>query len=409
MGLKSTDITERTNFFSELLHCNEKIILATYNVSGSLVKTNAKNMFYDTMLRYSKRLDNAILFGESSNAPVIITVELGIMWSVVFEYDEYNQLQTLHVMGPILSSVPSEDALKTILKRPNIRQKWKEKLVSYIKDIPIVPVTNFFNYTLMLHYCVNSEYLNPSAISFLDYQKQQTETSTSSIIDYENYWVLENQMAEFIRNGDIYYKGKIRSASSILSKLQPIADNDFTTAKQLATAFCGLCIRAAIDGGISPDTAYTKGNAYLNNIASTNSIANIISICQHVFEDFLHQVHARKNVPKYSKEIRICIDYIETHSDEELSIDFLAKKSGYSTYYLSKKFKAEVGMNINSYIKKTRIQRASYLLLTTDMDIQDISDFLHFGNRNFFTKVFKEEIGMSPAHFRKCQTQSYTN
>ena len=43
-------------------------------------------------------------------------------------------------------------------------QKWKEKLVSYIKDIPVVPVTNFFNYSLMLHYCVNSEYLNPSAI-----------------------------------------------------------------------------------------------------------------------------------------------------------------------------------------------------------------------------------------------------
>lgn len=409
MGLQSTDITERTNFFSELLHCDENIILATYNVSGTLIKTNTQHMFYDTMLRYSKRLDDAIIFGENSNVPVIITVELGIMWSVVFEYDEYHQLQTLHVMGPILSSVPSEDAVQTILKRPNVRQKWKEMIVAYIKDIPVVPVTNFFHYTLMLHYCVNNEYLNSSAISFLDYHTHKTETASSSIIDYENYWILENQMVDFIRNGDIYYKGKIRSASSILSKLQPIADNDFTTAKQLATAFCGLCIRAAIDGGVSPDTAYTKGNVYLSNIASSNSIANAISICEHVFEDFLQQVHARKNAPKYSKEIRICIDYIETHSDEELSIDFLAKKSGYSTYYLSKKFKEEVGISINSYIKKSRIKRASYLLLTTDMDIQDISDSLHFGNRNFFSKVFKEETGMSPAHFRKCEGNVLTN
>ena len=208
-------------------------------------------------------------------------------------------------------------------------------------------------------------------------------------------------MADFIRNGDIYYKGKTLSASSILTKLQPIADNDFMTAKQLATAFCGLCIRAAIEGGVSPDTAYTKGNAYLINMASTSSIANVISICEHVFEDFLHQVHSRKNNPRYSKEISICIDYIEIHSDEELSIHFLAQKSGYSPYYLSKKFKEEVGISINSYIKKIRIKRASYLLLATDMDIQDISDFLHFGNRNFFSKVFKEETGMSPANFRK--------
>ena len=50
MGLQSTDITERTNFFSELLHCDENIILATYNVSGTLIKTNTQHMFYDTML-----------------------------------------------------------------------------------------------------------------------------------------------------------------------------------------------------------------------------------------------------------------------------------------------------------------------------------------------------------------------
>ena len=58
-------------------------------------------------------------------------------------------------------------------------------------------------------------------------------------------------------------------------------------------------------------------------------------------------------------------------------------------------------MSVNSYVKKARIDRASYLLMSTDMNIDDISALLHFGNRNFFTKVFKEETGSTPAKFRE--------
>ncbi len=35
------------------------------------------------------------------------------------------------------------------------------------------------------------------------------------------------------------------------------------------------------------------------------------------------------------------------------------------------------------------------------MSIDDISEQLHFGNRNFFSKVFKDETGSSPAQFRE--------
>lgn len=58
-------------------------------------------------------------------------------------------------------------------------------------------------------------------------------------------------------------------------------------------------------------------------------------------------------------------------------------------------------MSVNSYVNKARIDRASYLLMSTDMNIDDISALLHFGNRNFFTKVFKEETGSTPAKFRE--------
>ena len=399
-SLAPEEIETRVDYLTQLLQCNSTMIVSKYNLSGALIKTNASNMIYDTMLRYSKRLDDAIAFGKTNTSPIIITTDFGLMWSVVFEPDEEDQLTLLHTLGPILTSPMTEETINEILKNPSIRVKWKPKLVKYVKDIKVIPATEFFKDTLMLHYSVTGKYLKPSDITFLSFDESKTSNEDIRRGNYADFWALENSMTNFVRLGDIHYKEKIPSASSVLSAFQPLIGSSISDSRQLATIFCGQCIRAAIDGGISPDTAYTKSNIYLKNLASATTMAEFLTICRGLFEDLLFQVHNLSERPSYSKEVTACIDYIEAHSDEPLSIDYLAGRIGYSKYYLSKKFKAEVGQNINSYIKQARINRAKYLLVSTKTDIGEISDKLHFGNRNFFTRVFKEETGTTPAQFR---------
>ncbi len=396
----SEETAQRVSLLEQLLQCNSRIIVSRYNLSGALMNTNTSNSIYDTMLRYSKRLDDAIAFGKTNSCPIVITSDYGLIWSVVFESDENGQPAFLHILGPVLTSPMSESTLNDLLKNPDIRVKWKPKLVSYIRDIKVIPATEFFKDTLMLHYCVTGIYLKPSDITFLKYNEESEEGEKSIRGNYADFWALENSMTDFIRNGDIHYKEKIPSASSVLNAFQPLWDVSDSDARTLATIFCGLCIRAAIDGGLSPDTAYTKSNIYLKNLSGTVTVAEVMNICNNLFEDLLFQVHNHAAKPEYSMEITSCIDYIETHTDDPLSIDTLSSRIGYSKYYLSKKFKAEVGMSVNSYIKKARIDRACFLLMSTDMDIDDISAMLRFGNRNFFTKVFKEETGSTPARFR---------
>lgn len=400
IALTSDEIHQRVSLLEQLLQCNSRIIVSRYNLSGALLSTNATSSIYDTMLRYSKRLDDAIAFGKTNSTPIVITSDFGLMWSVVFEPDESGQLEILHALGPVLTSPMSENTLNDLLKNPDIRVKWKPKLVKYIRDIKVIPATDFFKDTLMLHYCVTGIYLKPSDITFLRYDEKSDDEKKNITGNYADFWALENSMTNFIRKGDIHYKEKIPSASSVLNAFQPLLGVSASDAKTLATIFCGLCIRAAIDGGLSPDTAYTKSDIYLKNLSNTGTVAEIMNICNNLFEDLLFQVHNHEVKSVYSMEITTCIDYIETHTDDPLSIDALADRIGYSKYYLSKKFKAEVGMSINSYIKKARIDRASYLLMSTNMDIDDISAMLHFGNRNFFTKIFKEETGSTPAKFR---------
>lgn len=399
--LMNEDISNRVHLLSDFLQCNGKMFVSCYNASGSLVETNYSNMIYDTIFRSSDYIQKAIAKGEESTKPHIISTTIGMMWAIVYEKDEYGQIIHLHTLGPVFSAALSDETIHTIQKNPKIREKWKPKFIGYLKDIPVITATEFFKYTLMLHYAVNKEYLKPSDLSFSNIATKDYIPTNSRKMNFSEYWARENAMLEMIKNGDIYYKSKITSASSILKDLNPNSDNELMVIKQYAVSFISLCIRASIDGGVSPDTAYIRGEMYMKNLIASKSFAEMLSVTHATFDDFIFLVHNHKEQPKYSEPISACMDYIEAHPDEPLNIDYLADRLGYSKYYLSKKFKAEASMSMNSYIKKTRIEKACYLLVTTKMDIQEISDLLHFGNRNFFTKVFKEETGTNPAAFRE--------
>ncbi len=322
------------------------------------------------------------------------------MWSVIYEQDEDAEADLLYTLGPVLSSPLMEETIADILKNPQIRASWKPKFIRYLKAIKTIPVPEFFRDTMMLHYCVTGRYIKASEMTFQSFEEPD-DASSGRRGNYADFFAFESGIINYIRTGDIHYKEKIPSASSTLHLFEAIIGESIPVARQYATVFCGHCIQAAIEGGISPDSAYTKSAIYLKNLTIATTNAEIMQVCHCLFEDLLFQVHNHKGRPAWSKEIVACTDYIDAHPCEKLGIDLLADRIGYSRYYLSKKFKTETGMSINSYIKKSRIEHASYLLVTTRMSIDDISEQLHFGNRNFFSKVFKDETGSSPAQFRE--------
>ncbi len=400
LQLSSDEVAMRVGLLTDLLQCGTQMVVSTYTVSGTLLTTNAKHAIYDTLFRSSGRLDEAIALGRENSGPLIITTKYGLMWSVIYEQDEDAEADLLYTLGPVLSSPLMEETIADILKNPQIRASWKPKFIRYLKAIKTIPVPEFFRDTMMLHYCVTGRYIKASEMTFQSFEEPD-DASSGRRGNYADFFAFESGIINYIRTGDIHYKEKIPSASSTLHLFEAIIGESIPVARQYATVFCGHCIQAAIEGGISPDSAYTKSAIYLKNLTIATTNAEIMQVCHCLFEDLLFQVHNHKGRPAWSKEIVACTDYIDAHPCEKLGIDLLADRIGYSRYYLSKKFKTETGMSINSYIKKSRIEHASYLLVTTRMSIDDISEQLHFGNRNFFSKVFKDETGSSPAQFRE--------
>lgn len=94
------------------------------------------------------------------------------------------------------------------------------------------------------------------------------------------------------------------------------------------------------------------------------------------------------------------IDYINEHCQTTLSLEELAELVHFSPSYLSKIFHQTMGITLKSYITLKRIENAQYLLVSSDLSIQEISSNCGFSNTSHFNRVFKQQTGMSPLEFR---------
>jgi AraC-like DNA-binding protein len=94
-------------------------------------------------------------------------------------------------------------------------------------------------------------------------------------------------------------------------------------------------------------------------------------------------------------------EYLDSKYTEEITLDDLATRIGYSKNYLCRIFREITGTTINSYLNNVRINHAVELLAGTDMEIAKISKAVGFNNVFHFLKTFKKLVGVSPGNYRR--------
>lgn len=99
--------------------------------------------------------------------------------------------------------------------------------------------------------------------------------------------------------------------------------------------------------------------------------------------------------------IATTVSYINTHIQDDISIEILSKNAHLSKYHFCRRFKSMTGQTVMEYILKTRLTRALDLIRDTDLPIGEISDACGFSSISYFCRVFKEWSGISPLKYRK--------
>jgi AraC family transcriptional regulator of arabinose operon len=92
--------------------------------------------------------------------------------------------------------------------------------------------------------------------------------------------------------------------------------------------------------------------------------------------------------------------YIEAHIMESISIEDLAQLVHFHPNYFIRFFREHLGCSPVQYINKLRLEKAKYLLRTTELTIKEITDMIGFNDPGYFSKMFRKHTGFSPLEFR---------
>lgn len=141
---------------------------------------------------------------------------------------------------------------------------------------------------------------------------------------------------------------------------------------------------------------YDQVRVEMENAWSAEQLCGILAaFCRDLF-----RLTERRGAPRTDQSIELAKKYISENFAGECSLQDVAGYAHLSAAYLSSTFKKKVGISMNTYITVVRINEAKRLLKETDEGIYDIGERVGYRDPKHFRKVFRENVGISPAKYR---------
>lgn len=126
------------------------------------------------------------------------------------------------------------------------------------------------------------------------------------------------------------------------------------------------------------------------------SVQNLILFIQKIF------LGTGTNQQLYKQDpIERGISYIESNfTNGELKLEDVAKYVDRNPSYFSHLLMTKTGRSFTDILSGIRMKEAKRLLLETSKPVKEIAILVGFQNPNYFSRIFKELVGMSPREFR---------
>lgn len=103
----------------------------------------------------------------------------------------------------------------------------------------------------------------------------------------------------------------------------------------------------------------------------------------------------------YDNIILDLIIWLESHIDQQLSLDAIAAKAGYSKWHLQRVFMKLTGNKLGAYVRERRLSKAALALYHTGRSILDIAVEYGFDSQQSFSRAFKKQFFITPDRYRR--------
>ena len=125
------------------------------------------------------------------------------------------------------------------------------------------------------------------------------------------------------------------------------------------------------------------------------------AICEmlEVFADYIesHTLLVSRNLTVG----QLTKSYVKKNLTQKITLGKLSMALHCNTVTLTETFRREFGQTIMQYVQQKRMERATYLLRTSDASIAEIAEHCGIPQTEYFSKCFKSYFGISPTDWRR--------
>lgn len=105
--------------------------------------------------------------------------------------------------------------------------------------------------------------------------------------------------------------------------------------------------------------------------------------------------------PAQESNINAALKFITANYKDELSIETISNKIGFSKYYFCKIFKQQMGVTVHQYVNEFRITKAKELLAYSRLSVNSIASRVGFKTTLTFLRAFERLVHMTPSEYRE--------
>ena len=312
------------------------------------------------------------------------------------------------VIGPFISSVIPKEFLHSVLNDTAVCDY--PKYIDYYQQLYTLTSEKQHVLIQLIYFMLFRQTLDEIDIIIEDNWLQLPEKTMSSTLEAslklqptQHCIATEQQFLYLIKEGKSDDLTVLLNQGPLFfsDRVGLLSKNDTLRHYKNSSIVCiALATRAAVSGGVYTEEAYNLSDFYIQSLEDCTSTSSADVLVKKALLDFTQLVTHQQHT-NLSPHVMHAKYYIKNHLYEVLKIKDVADHLNLTPNYLSACFKKETGDSLAIYIRKKRISEAKQLILQQKMSYIEIAILLKFHDHSHFSKIFKQECGISPKTYKE--------
>lgn len=217
---------------------------------------------------------------------------------------------------------------------------------------------------------------------------------------FHNSYQREQQELECIRRGDIDGLGKLEYVPD-MGKPGELSKEPLRAMKNLGICALTVSCRAAIQGGLLPEEAFSISDAYIQEMEECRRKQEVDELIREAKFRYAEMVARKVAQSERNLLVEGCKNYIFQNMHRKIEAREIANSLHVAPGYLSQVFHRYTGYTIMQYIMKEKTEHCANLLRYSQYTYEEIAYYFGFCSQSHFGKVFKHWMSMTPRQYRE--------